>query len=533
MRLISGDMLNRKIEQIWMNNTLKEIGPDGLIYIKRGERPFQTLRTAGEGRLMGAMMIYYMQDHNKMWLQIVDKMIARIEELSIGKGDYAYFYYEKGKFNNAQTYTPFMKIERDIPVPVGIWAANGNGRFVQHLGEYYALTKSERALRLGNKLANYERYQANFFGPNGEWLHDGLDPKVFPNREHDVHLGSHTHNLLYLLDFALTTGNRELAEWVRKSFEWGIARNQTITGQCATADRMGFFLEFMNPNYPTAEHCGVADMVSIALKLSRAGVGDYYDAADRWIRNHFAENQITRENWLPAKKEVAWPRKPDADETNERVVERNVGNFFGWPSACEGAPFGRGHMHCCAGNGARALYYVWENMLGYDEKTGTLQVNLLMNRASRWADVDSWIPNRGRVDVKIKTKMSDVALRAPEWIKSGCAELKVTVNGKPRPCDWGGPSDRYINVGRVKKGDVIIMSFPIEEKTIARRVYGAPVETILGGVTYDSITFRGNEVVDIQPKGKNYPYYQRDHYRSSEPRWRKVTRFVADQEVVY
>ena len=33
-------------------------------------------------------------------------------------------------------------------------------------------------------------------------------------------------------------------------------------------------------------------MVALALRLSRAGAGDYRDDVDRWIRNQFAEAQL-------------------------------------------------------------------------------------------------------------------------------------------------------------------------------------------------------------------------------------------------
>ena len=42
---------------------------------------------------------------------------------------------------------------------------------------------------------------------------------------------------------------------------------------------------------------------------------------------------------------------------------------------------------------------------------------------------------------------------------------------------------------------------------------------------------RGNEVVDIYPRGRYYPFYQRNHYRSAEPRWRKVGRFVSARQI--
>jgi hypothetical protein len=43
-------------------------------------------------------------------------------------------------------------------------------------------------------------------------------------------------------------------------------------------------------------------------------------------------------------------------------------------------------------------------------------VNLLLNRASAWADLDSYIPYEGRVDVRVK-RDCELAVRIPEWVK--------------------------------------------------------------------------------------------------------------------
>lgn len=55
------------------------------------------------------------------------------------------------------------------------------------------------------------------------------------------------------------------------------------------------------------------------------------------------------------------------------------------------------------------------------------------------------------------------------------------------------------------KGDRVKLTFPIVERT---------VKTKLGGRLY-TLVIKGNEVVSIDPPGKHYPYYQRDHYRGA------------------
>ena len=51
-------------------------------------------------------------------------------------------------------------------------------------------------------------------------------------------------------------------------------------------------------------------MITLALNLSEAGAGDYWDDADRWIRNMFAEGQLTSTDWIYRIQELGL-EKPD------------------------------------------------------------------------------------------------------------------------------------------------------------------------------------------------------------------------------
>ena len=166
------------------------------------------------------------------------------------------------------------------------------------------------------------------------------------------------------------------------------------------------------------------------------------------------------------------------------------------------------------GNGGRAIYYIWENILHY--KDGKLRVNLLLNRASPWADVDSFIPYEGRVDVKIK-QVSELSVRIPEWVHP--EEAKCQLNGTDRPLSWEG---RYAVVGKVEPKDVVTMTFPIFERTDKVKILAKEY----------TLTRKGNDVVHIDPPGKSdCPLYQREKYRENKARTKTVERFVAEQQI--
>jgi hypothetical protein len=286
---------------------------------------------------------------------------------------------------------------------------------------------------------------------------------------------------------------------------------------------IGFFPEviFEKVGYVNSEICEVSDMIFAAIQLSRLGV-DRWDDADRWTRNMLAEAQMTDTNWrddghIPTEEYVVFKSLPENRYTTDRVMERSVGCFAGWPGVNDWV--GRAHndkavttMNCCTAAGDRALFYVWRNMLDY--VNGELKLNLLFNRASKWADVDSYIPFEGRVDIRAKQDLTNLRVRLPQWVEPKDARAKV--DGQDRPLTFDG---RYAIVGKIDDGQTAVLKFPISERTEKQTIQGTKYKFVV----------RGNDVVSVDPPGKFRPLYQRAMYRTGEPLFRKVTRFVPNE----
>ena len=205
--------------------------------------------------------------------------------------------------------------------------------------------------------------------------------------------------------------------------------------------------------------------------------------------------------------------------SSDRVIERNMGGF-GYALApndfVSRYPFGAmnpasGIIHCCTGNGARTVYYIWENILTFTK--GRLQINLLLNRASEWADINSHIPYAGQLDVTVKQPVS-LSIRIPEWVEP--RETTCTVNTQARSLTW---DDRYAQVADLQKDDIVTLRFPIGERSetidVEKRTY--------------RVLLRGNTCVAIDPPGVDCPLFERDFFRKNTSRWHKVTRFVSDK----
>ena len=522
MRIASGSDLNMDVDRRWMEVALHQQGPDGLAYWPTKGRPWAHLgiehlvppgsgRSAEHhitptyiGRLLSALTLYHLRDGGPLWKESAERMVDGLIDLAVDRGRYSYF-------------SPFP-----------IWAETGStvdgakrsslqaaASTIAVLGltHVYKQTGYEPAMQLGEKLVRYVLDEVRYFDGEGRFMRDEPGDSGLGQQ---AHFHEHTRDLQAFLEYAQVTGDSSLLELVPKGYEYAKAHGNEL---------LGYFPEFVDsPQLEHSELCGVADMVALGLKITDAGLGDYWDDVDRWVRNMFAEGQLTRAEWINRLHLASDPEKSDEvdvpesligfNDTIEQVAERNVGAFAGYPKANDWWPgSGMGTMHCCTGNGTRAIYYVWDHMLTHQD--GKLRVNLLLNRASPWADVDSHIPYTGQVDVKIKQPI-DLSIRIPEWVKP--TEVRCQVSGAERSLSWDG---RYAKVGSIKPGNEATLTFPIHESTEATHVEKE---------TY-RIVRKGNEIVNINPPGKYLPLYQRDHYRADTTRWRKIERFVSGETI--
>lgn len=538
VRTASGSKQNMDIERSQMQMYLNMQGEDGLIYIPLKGRPWglpagpnpwagldfmpqgdHWCSLVTNGRVLGAFCIYALKDPDGPWKEAANRLVEGIKKVTIVEGDIAYL------FLNCTE--PGKKVEKPEERPVGM-RAGANGWVAQGLIQCYRTLGNKDALEIGEKMMRYIMRDSGYFGSYGRFTEEfpvklGEAYKKTHTDSYLIHFHAHTNQIMNALELVLATGNKELLNCAIDAYEYAVSQGDPL---------LGFFPEWLNykggaygigPS--SSEICEVADMIAAALKLSLLGY-DKWDDVDRWTRNQFAECQLTGTNWLTDGHIELTDRElaplPGAGcsgpeyGTTDRVLERSIGTFSGWPAANDFVQ-GRGWsiMHCCTGNATRALYYIWENIISY--KDGELKVNLLMNRASKWADIDSHIPYSGRVDIKIKQNVS-LKVRIAEWVKA--EDVECTVNGKEIEAGIG-MDGRYIQLGTVSKGDEVIVQFPIYERT----------ETVIVEKQKYTIILRGNDVVAIDPPGTNGPLYQKGHYRTGETLWKKTTRFVADKEI--
>ena len=515
LRIMSGSSYNVEIDKGWMQSRLDITGEDGITYWLPSmnlnpnypvpfDEPYSSVES--EGRLILALSMWYQHDRNPMWRTLIEKKVQRLTELAVKEDDYVYF-----------TNRPYLPSSRagvvmftaddtaeTVKDPSGNRGRFENAHsahqvnFMLTLGlcVYYKVTGYEPALELAGKMIRGVVNHSKDFDQDGRWL--------------DHHFHTSAASLLAIAEYAIVTKDKELLEFVKKAYEYGKVLGDPL---------IGFFPESVPGSdwsirrlVDTSETCEIADMIGLSLKLARTSGGDYWEDVDRWVRNQFVENQLTSVDWVDKAPEEAFENLPrpiikkpvEAWESTE--IERAVGVFAGWSMPND---WGSAAMHyCCTGNAGRTLYWIWDSIL--TKEAGKIQVNLLLNRASPWLDVDSHLPYEGKVELKIK-EAEEVAVRIPEWTDR--QEVSCKVNGQAQEFAWSG---NYVEVGDLKRGDRVSVEFPMREKTFFRVISGFPYK----------LTIKGNSVVEIDPKGKLHPLYLRDRYKQGKAPLKKVTRFV-------
>lgn len=417
-----------------------------------------------------------------------------------------------------------------------------HGHALRALSRTYALTGDKKYLEMCEKFKNVIM-KPEYWAPEAE-------PKVITGGEHgqfDGHIHSVATAYMGLLWYASFTNDAHLKEFVRDGYEF--IRNFGIS-------RMGLF----------GEQCVTADMAWLAIKLSDLGVGDYWEDADQYIRNQLTEAQVTDgalmhqiNATMPKLVEMKSPKYAVRGYTTDRVLDRFVG---AWRTDASNPamtyPHNFSFVVCCTNNNSPVLHGAWEAITRYSD--GTARVNLLLNRASPWLDMDSYLPYEGKVVIRNKMAKT-MFVRIPRWVDQ--SKVTAEVNGKRTANGWVG---RYLFLEGVRGGDKIQIDFPMVESKETYTLKWKPESHWLevANPGYDwkpdnppnryTLHLKGNTVVDVSPRqelavdkkdteaqdvlntvgkqqtsdsGSGLPLYARTYYQRDKAPMKQVTRYVS------
>jgi hypothetical protein len=486
-------------------------GEDGLLWINPdlGRKPWLKIgepfvMVHGQGRFLRAMIAWHQYTGDPVWRRRIDRLVEGLEKLVVRRADYAYIpvrgYHDEEYLRSCYTRRGWKDTVEPVNEKFGEEGSlfNHQGHIPGALATWGVMTGNERALRLSGELVRFYT-KPQFWA---DWRSGDYPLVHAADHAHwQGHFHGHVNTLRAILEHALATGDRRLQEFVRDGYEW--------SRQVGFA-RIGYF---------DHQGCATGRLIGLAVKLSYHGIGDYWEDVDQYIRNHGSEMQFVPEDkpYLYGLSEGKPAAKTSAVLVTDRVVERVIGGFSG--QADKTAFF-----LCCSPHGNMGLFYAWDGTLRHDD--GTVRINLLLNRASPWMDVDSHIPYEGRVVLRNKSAR-EAFVRIPLGTERGsvrCAVGSTEVSPK-----WFGS---YLRLTALRPGDVVTVTFPLRETSGRWTIPGIP--TIQGGTMETrehTCRFKGNTLVAISPPLiPGSPLFQnRARFLQTAAPTVKVTRFAAER----
>jgi hypothetical protein len=359
----------------------------------------------------------------------------------------------------------------------GLWNHNVPGYSTQQnvgLARYARATGDPAALKLARGLS----LQFKAAGPVQE---DG----TFKGHTHSQGI---LPSLLGALQYALVADDEDLAIWCQRAYEH--ARRFTSSFGWIP-DGLGFDVS-ENIFAGSCETCALCDLLEMAITLTEAGLGSYWDDIDRYARNQLLEQQI---------RDVSKLATPEVLAQTDPIVPKIMTGAFD-SAAHANSLVGDRHgvvEGCCTPAGARACMLVWDRILSR-ERDG-IHINLMYSRDTPYARLISSEPYMGEFRVEI-LQAGTFVVRLPSWIQSH--QVRLTLDGADRPARYRAGS---IVLGDARPGQIFVLSYP----QLSRE------ETdVIAGQEYTT-SWRGGYVTSITPTGGRYPTYQRSAFEAETP----------------
>jgi hypothetical protein len=514
LRTMCGSQAGLDVEYHMMKGMLRQIQPDGLMTFPNDAGwPAGTSVPNVNGQLVMALLNWYERDKSAGWLGYVELLCKGLDRAAIRVKDRAYYPLECGidaggtwRWTNRGAsvipYTPPNEPESEQQGHEG--SAKWMTVFgpIEALAGQYRYTGDAKALDLGMQLTRFGLKESMWEGPSS---------LAYPGNRQGIFAGHFTGNVHFLnslFDIGMAQKSEALKQRARQGYE--LTRRVGIM-------RMGWYPSWIMNGSETygrsralhgvCDSGGIAAALMLAVKLSDAGVGDYWDGVDYIVRNQLIEQQFTDASVMLDK----------AGGDPQNVIGRFVGGCgTGEPTAI------KPEINSVATAAtAAAFYYAWHGITRYDKDAKLAQVNLFLNRVSPWLDVESYLPYEGKVILRNK-QASTLMVRLPMWLNDRLPmwdndEMAVT-------CKHNGKSFVPSRVGRnllldVQNGDVVELNFPVPSRTDHYTINGKAYK----------IQFRGGTVVDIDNRNTSpnmIPIYQREVMKAVRAPMHTVKRFV-------
>ncbi len=491
VREMTGTSEGEEVENRYRSNLLSFIKEDGLCYRRNTFTP-EELGRLGTPFRAGASMIdqravilglstWYEATGDDNVKAYADRHVAALKR--IARKERENWYYPASEYFEGGWPSLDAVNTRLAYDPCAMW-----GRQVNPILTWHRLTGSPEALEL------CENFVANITLRSGAFLPDGSFSGALEYRNGHFHTRMGT--LFSIAEFASYTSNSALLAWVERSLNWA------LTNWCTS---FGWTPGDMHDQGYEHETCTLVDAIGCAITLAKCGYTKYWAVAERFLRGHLVESQLTDTSWIHQlnTKEKDIPKV----KTFYKVGDRLKGAFAGYAAPNDfvyNGDKGRGHIMdvqtCCVASGARGLFYGWSNIV--TEVRGRVSINLLLNRNTKWLELESYMPYDGKIVITAKQDIQDLVCRTPDWAPYGAIKIEYThgsekkqETGRTLPC----VDNVFLKLGAVRKGEVITITFPM----LARETVEKAIDDEF------RVKWLGDNVVGISPQGTYFPLYNK------------------------
>ena len=418
------------------------------------EHPFMATR------VLITLVDIYLKEPNETHKKRIDDLISLIKTKMTYEEDYAYY------FKAPEGWSSVKKPVFGSFVPYPTYPIGG---IILALSRYLEAVYSEEVDEFTGKLVRFVTDHSGIFNEEGHYFGH-------------THSGGILTAAAGITRWAYFKKDTRLLNMMKGAFEWTIK-------YCSS---WGWVPDGVGEPNGSSETCSITDAIHFALLMARYVNPEYYEVAERYARNQLIENQFKNLEYID--KILSQSNSPH----KERAAKALYGSWasYSLPNCIDnGFSMVEG---CCLGAGIRGCYLAWNGAV--EKKDDTVYVNMAFSRNSPWAEVISYQPYEGRIDVIIHDA-EKAMVRMPSWINS--EDLQISINDTPVSVNY--ENKIYLKLSGLKKNDYIKIQYPLRCGVIPESVNGKEY----------SPEWRDDTVVGINPKGKLYPIFERKYMKEN------------------
>lgn len=411
------------------------------------------------GRMLIAYVSLFLRDRSPESRQRISDLLGVIRSHLTFEQDYAYY------FKAADGWSSVSRPVWGSFLPYPTYPLGG---MILALARYLEECDDPDAADLLDRLTIFVLRESGTFAADGSYLGH-------------THSGGILTAAAGIFRRAISVGDQDKVRFMKRVLDWTLAHSSS----------WGWVPDGLGGPDPSGETCSLADALHFVLLAARHVDTSYYGVAERFARNQLLENQYL----MPGR------ALPVGDFPNRDAVARALeGSWASWslPNSLDnGLESVEG---CCLGAGIRVCCMVWGSSI---ERTAeAVRVNMAFSRNSERAEVVSYLPYSGRIDVEMHVG-ANLLVRVPDGVVSGT--VRVSRGGSDARS--AVTRDGYVDIPSAVQGERISIRFPLATREAEENVAGRDYR----------VKWRGDTIVGMAPQGLRYPLFEREWMECEEP----------------